>query len=184
MILADDLGGEITPIDGLAIGCRSARVGSEVASYPDLACTSHNRISGVRAIDDPVLAAFLETADETLAEGSSLTTSCERLDVKSFDLRQGALRWSKSSRSGCNGEYEQQQPRLSDGSVMSASHGKRRSQSLASEFDVCTEGWDQNRAAILVVSRMVEVLQVRAQVDSAPDMRRVISLHQVFAPIL
>ena len=58
----------------------------------------------------------------------------------------------------------------------------RRSQH--SEFQVRPHARDQHGAAIAVVARVVHVLKVWTKIDSTPNVRRIVSLDDVFAAVI
>src|SRR5579862_4974939 len=66
---------------------------------------------------------------------------------------------------------------------MSLDYRSLHSQSSPSELHMRPERRHQHRPAILVVSGIDDVLHIRAQIDPAPDVRRVIALQQVLPPI-
>jgi len=56
--------------------------------------------------------------------------------------------------------------------------------SMCSEFDVGAEGGDQDWAAVAIVARILNVLNAGGEVDSAPDVKRVIGFDSVFATVV
>jgi hypothetical protein len=52
------------------------------------------------------------------------------------------------------------------------------------EVDMHPDGFDQHRAAVLVVARVIDVLQVERVIDSAPRMQVVIALENVFPGVV
>ncbi len=54
----------------------------------------------------------------------------------------------------------------------------------ALEVDVHADGFDQHRAAVLVVAGMIDELQVKRVVDSAPGVQVVVALEDVFAGVV
>jgi hypothetical protein len=54
---------------------------------------------------------------------------------------------------------------------------------MKSEFQMQAETWNDGRAARAVIARVVDVLQVEGSEQSAPEMRRVVALHDEFAAI-
>ena len=51
------------------------------------------------------------------------------------------------------------------------------------KFDVQSQCRHEHWTAVLIVSAIIDVLQARSKVNSAPDMRRVVGFHNVFAAI-
>src|SRR6202166_4803974 len=56
--------------------------------------------------------------------------------------------------------------------------------SMCSEFDVGAEGGNQDRAAVAVVAGVLNVLNAGSEVDSAPDVDRVIGFDNVFTTVV
>jgi hypothetical protein len=53
-----------------------------------------------------------------------------------------------------------------------------------SELYVCPQAGDNYRAAVAVVAGIDDVLHSRREIDSAPDMRRIVGLENVFAAVV
>src|SRR5579872_969117 len=55
---------------------------------------------------------------------------------------------------------------------------------MRSEFYVGAESWNDDRSAVAVVSGIVDVLNIGRQIDSSPDMERVVGFQDIFSAVV